>query len=78
MSPDEKTTESLQINTLERILATTTDGIVALNKQGKNVYANAAAERILGGSQAETLQRAYNQTSWKLTIFKTPAASQAK
>ena len=73
MSPDEKTTESLQINTLERILATTTDGIVALNKQGKNVYANAAAERILGVSQAETLQRAYNQTSWKLTTFEISA-----
>jgi len=70
MSPDGKTTESLLIDKLERILATTTDGIVALDKQGKYVYANAAAERILGVSRDEILQRAYNQTSWKLTTLK--------
>ncbi len=70
MSPDGKTLESLQSNKLERILATTTDGIVALDKQGKYVYANAAAERILGVSRDEILQRTYNQTSWKFTTLK--------
>lgn len=70
MSPDRRTADSLQINKLERILATTTDGIVALNKQGRHVYANAAAERILGVSQDEIIQRTYNQTSWKFTTLK--------
>jgi len=70
MSPDVKGTTSLQINKLERILATTTDGIVALDKQGTYVYANAAAERILGVSRGEIIQRAYNQASWKLTTLK--------
>jgi len=70
MSLDAKAATSLQINRLERILATTTDGIVALDKQGKYVYANAAAERILGVSRDEILQRTYNQASWKLTTLK--------
>jgi len=58
------------MNKLERILATTTDGIVALDKQGKYVYANAAAERILGVSRDEILQRTYNQTNWKFSTLR--------
>jgi two-component system phosphate regulon sensor histidine kinase PhoR len=70
MTESTKSVESLQINKLERILGATTDGIITLDKQGQFVYANAAAEKILGVCLKDILQRSYNQTAWKLTTLK--------
>jgi len=54
----------------ERILESTTDGIVTLDKEGRYTYANAAAEKILGLPREMILRRSYNQAEWKLSTLK--------
>jgi two-component system phosphate regulon sensor histidine kinase PhoR len=54
----------------ERILESATDGIVVLDKEGRYIYANAAAERILGVQRDLILRRTYDQAEWKLSTVK--------
>jgi len=53
----------------ERILESTTDGIVTLDREGGYTYANAAAEKILGLSRELILRRSFNQAEWKLSTL---------
>ncbi|TLM65863.1 MAG: PAS domain S-box protein [Deltaproteobacteria bacterium] len=61
---------AVRLAQLERILSTATDGIVAIDKQGRYFYANEAAERILGIPKAEILRRTFDQVPWKITSLK--------
>jgi len=67
---DEALSKSTHLGLLEKILKAATDGIVTLDKEGRYTYANAAAERILGVSRGEILQRNYDQADWKMSTVK--------
>ena len=55
----------LQINNL--LLNTSPVGIAIMDKEGKTVYANKLAEKILGISRDEIKDRDYNDENWKIT-----------
>lgn len=55
---------------LKHILEAATDGVVILNSEGRYIYANAAAERILGVSHTQIVKRSFNEAEWKLTTLK--------
>lgn len=59
----------------KRILETTTDGVVTLDKSGRYTYANLAAERILGVTREQILQRTFDQAEWKFSTIKGDALS---
>lgn len=54
----------------ERVVAAVTEGIVVLDSQKKYVFANAAAEKILGVSRKVILNRDFEQPEWRLTSVK--------
>jgi NtrC-family two-component system sensor histidine kinase KinB len=58
------------VTEFEQILESATDGIVALDKEGRYTYANAAAEKILGVPRELILSRNFNQAEWKLSTLK--------
>lgn len=60
----------IKFSKFELILEAATDGIVTLDREGRYTYANAAAERTLGVSSNQILQREFNEASWKLTTIK--------
>lgn len=51
----------------EQILEATTDGVVTLDKEGMYTYANVAAEKILGISREQIIERTFDQAEWKLS-----------
>lgn len=55
---------------LERILSTATDGIIAVDKDGRYFYANEAAERLLGVSKGELLDKTFDQLNLKISNLK--------
>lgn len=55
---------------LERILSTATDGIIAVDKEGRYFYANEAAERLLGVPKGEILNKTFDQLSLKIFNLK--------
>ena len=55
---------------IERVVAAATEGIVVLDTQKKYVFANAAAEKILGVSRDIILDRVFEQPEWRLTTVK--------
>jgi len=55
---------------IERIVAAATEGIVVLDTRKKYVFANVAAERILGVSRDVILERFFEQSEWRLTTVK--------
>lgn len=57
-------------NWIERVIAAATEGIVVLDAQKKYVFANAAAEKILGVSKEVILDRIFEQPEWRLTTVK--------
>ncbi len=54
----------------EKVVAAATEGIVVLDSQKKYVFANAAAEKILGVSRKVILDRDFEQPEWRLTSVK--------
>ncbi len=68
--PDEDLSKIVRGGEFKRILETTTDGVVTLDKLGRYTYANAAAERILGVSRELILQRTFDQAEWKFSTLK--------
>lgn len=55
---------------IERIVAAATEGIVVLDIRKRYVFANAAAEKILGVSSEVILQRVFEQSEWRLKTVK--------
>lgn len=55
---------------IERIVAAATDGIVVLDTQKRYVFANAAAEKILGVSREVILRRVFEESEWRLSTVK--------
>lgn len=55
---------------LERILSTATDGIIAVDKDGRYFYANEAAERLLGVPKGDLLNKTFDQLNLKITNLK--------
>jgi len=55
---------------IDRIVAAATEGIVVLDTRKRYVFANAAAEKILGVSREVILQRIFEQSEWRLTTVK--------
>jgi len=55
---------------IERVVAAASEGIVVLDTQKKYVFANAAAEKILGVSREVILDRVFEQPEWRLTTVK--------
>jgi len=54
---------------LARIVETTPAGITIVDRKGQIVFANAAAERILGLSRSDITQRVYNDPVWRITTL---------
>jgi PAS domain S-box-containing protein len=52
---------------LTRVLETNADGILIVDLTGRVTFANAAAERVLGTSREELMQRPYVDESWHPT-----------
>lgn len=52
---------------LELVIETIADGVLVLSKEGRAVFANRSAERILGLRRSDILGRAYNDPAWKIT-----------
>ncbi|WP_298038711.1 ATP-binding protein [uncultured Desulfuromonas sp.] len=67
--PGEVLPKNVRDGQFKRILETTTDGVVTLDKTGRYTYANPAAERILGVSHELILQRTFDQTEWKFSTI---------
>jgi PAS domain S-box-containing protein len=55
---------------IERVVAVATEGIVVLDSQKKYVFANSAAEKILGVSRKVILGRDFEQSEWNLSSVK--------
>lgn len=53
----------------ERIVVTSPVGITVVNRDGQIVFANEQAEKVLGLSQDEIIQRSYNTPSWHITDY---------
>lgn len=53
----------------ERIVVTSPVGITVANRDGRIVFANEQAEKVLGLSQDEIIQRSYNTPSWRITDY---------
>lgn len=69
-TPEELPPKGVRGGQFKRILETTTDGVVTLDKSGRYTYANPAAERILGVPRELILQRTFDQAEWKLATIK--------
>ena len=54
---------------LERLLNTIAEGILFADRDGKFIYANASAERILGVSRDVILGRSHDDPSWKFSTL---------
>lgn len=52
-----------------RIMETSPAGITLVNRQGQIVFANACAERILGATKQEIIQRRHNSPDWQITDY---------
>ena len=52
-----------------RIMATSPEGIIMADPQGRITYANVRAEQVLGLTKDEMLQRAYNAPEWQITDY---------
>jgi len=52
---------------LSRIVETIADGITILDRNGRHIFANAAAERILGLPRSTITRRTYNDPAWEVT-----------
>jgi PAS domain S-box-containing protein len=52
---------------VNRITATSPTGIAAIDEAGRIVFANAAAEQILGLKKNIAIERAYNDPGWRIT-----------
>jgi PAS domain S-box-containing protein len=50
-----------------RIMATSPEGVIMADPQGQITYANARAEQVMGVTNSEMLQRAYNAPEWQIT-----------
>ena len=61
----------------ERLLDTLNEGVVALDTDGRIIYANARASRMLGLSCEELLQRTYEHPDWKATLSTTRWATKS-
>ncbi|AYL98122.1 PAS domain-containing protein [Mucilaginibacter celer] len=65
----EKTTleENLRANErrLQGILDTMAEGVVIVDHSGRPIYANPMAQKIMGLSETQFLDRAYNDTKWQ-------------
>lgn len=53
----------------ERIVITSPVGITVVNLDGRIVFANEQAKKVLGLSQDEIIQRSYNTSSWHITDY---------
>jgi len=58
---------SQQRHRLEQILTTVPSCVVQLNRDGEFIYANDQAKEILGLTEREVTQRAYNDPEWEIT-----------
>jgi PAS domain S-box-containing protein len=54
---------------IERIMETSPAGITRVDANGRVVYANKRAEKILGMQLSPAAERAYNDPEWKITDF---------
>ncbi len=54
---------------LNRVMETSPAGIVLLDPQGKIHFANQRAEQVLGITQSEIGQRAYNSPEWQIASY---------
>jgi len=52
-----------------RLAETSPAGIAVVNKDGQIIFANDAAEKVLGLTKDEITQRKYNTPEWKITDF---------
>lgn len=52
-----------------RIVTTSPVGITMVDSEGRILFANEQAERVLGLSQDEIIQRRYNAPSWRITDY---------
>lgn len=60
---------SFDRNLLEGILKTSVAAITVVDTHGNIIFANDAAEKILGIQKSEVTQRTYNAPTWKITDF---------
>ncbi len=61
---DENRSKEQLIHELDRVLQTMVDGMVMVDVGGEIIYANQAAERILGVRKDEVVGRYYNEREW--------------
>lgn len=52
---------------LELIVETIADGVLVLSKEGRIIFANRSAEKILGLRRSAIIGRTYNDPIWKIT-----------
>jgi PAS domain S-box-containing protein len=52
---------------VSRIMDTSPAGIVAVNRDGRIIFANSSVERIYGVSRDEVTRRTYNDLAWRAT-----------
>ena len=60
-------TEAVWRTHLEKVVETITEGVVVIDARGQILYANPAAERILGLARDEVTARTYRTAAWSFT-----------